>query len=190
MNTPAHLILALAAAGKSDGKSRNTALFAGALFPDFMIFFMVGWERWINGLSLDQVFNESYFSDFWQETFAITNSIPLFAALFLVGWVSRIEWLWAFSLAALLHVLCDFPLHHDDGRPHFWPFSEWIFVSPISYWDPRHHGVPAGWAEAVLCVALVAILLRRFRGVIPRIALLVGLTIELAFSVGGHLIYG
>jgi len=190
MNTPAHVLLAVVAAGKPASKSRNTALIFGALFPDIMMFVMVGWERWINGLDLETIFREAYFSDFWQEIFAINNSAPIFAVLLIAGLALRIEWLWAFGLAALLHVLCDLPLHFDDGHPHFWPFTDWIFVSPVSYWDPRHHGVAAGMVEAGLSVALAALLLRRFRGVIARIAILVGLAIELVFSVGGHFIFG
>jgi len=48
----------------------------------------------------------------------------------------------------------DFPLHHDDGRPHFWPLSGWIFESPLSYWDVRQG---ARWVAPVeLALALVA----------------------------------
>ena len=190
MNTPAHVLLAVAASGVPASRKRNTALIVGALFPDLMMFVMVGWERWINGLSIERIFQQAYFSDFWQEIFAINNSAPVFAGLLIVGLVLKVDWLWAFGLAALLHALCDLPLHYDDGHPHFWPFTDWIFVSPVSYWDPRHHGVAAGWAEAGLSVALAVILLRRFRGAIARAVILAGLVIELLFSVGGHLIYG
>ena len=190
MNTPAHVLLSVAAAGKPASKGRNAALIAGALFPDMMMFVMVAWERWINGLSLELIFREAYFSDFWQEIFAINNSAPVFALLLVMGLALRIEWLWAFGLAALLHAMCDLPLHYDDGHPHFWPFTDWIFASPVSYWDPRHHGVAAGWAEAGLSVVLAVILLRRFKSVLARAAIIVGLMIELVFSVGGHLIYG
>ncbi len=190
MNTPAHVLLAVVAAGKPASRGRNTALITGALFPDMMMFVMVAWERWINGLSIEQIFREAYFSNFWQEIFAINNSAPIFAVLLVVGLVLRIDWLWAFGLAALLHAVCDLPLHHDDGHPHFWPFTDWIFVSPVSYWDPRHHGIAAGWVEAGLSVALSVILLRRFKSVVARIAVLTGLAIELVFSVGGHFIYG
>jgi len=190
MNTPAHVLLAVAMAGKPGARGRNTALISGGLFPDFTIFFMVAWERWVGGLSLDTIFGEAYFSPFWQQVFAVNNSVPVFAAMLIAGLARRIEWLWAFALAALVHVLLDLPLHHDDGRPHFWPFTDWVYVSPVSYWDPHHYGVQAGWIEAGLSVALAVILLRRFRGIAARLAIIAGLVIELVFAVGGHLIYG
>jgi hypothetical protein len=40
----------------------------------------------------------------------------------------------------LLHSLGDLPLHHDDAHRHFFPFLDWRFSSPVSYWDPEHHG--------------------------------------------------
>ena len=190
MNTPAHVFLALAIAGKPDAKARNTALISGALFPDFMMFVMVAWERWVNGLTLEAIFSEAYFSAFWQEIFAINNSAPVFLVLLIVGVVLRREWLWAFGLAALVHALCDLPLHNDDGHPHFWPFTDWVYVSPVSYWDPDHHGFLAGIVEAGLSVALVIILLRRFKGVVARVLLCACLAIELMTSVGFHLILG
>lgn len=190
MNTPAHALLAVALAGKPEARGRNTALIIGALFPDLMMFVMVGWERWFNKLSLEEIFRDAYFSDFWQEIFAINNSAPVFAVLLVLGLALRIEWLWAFGLAALVHVICDLPLHHDDGHPHFWPLTDWIYVSPVSYWDPNHHGFAAGVVEAGLSVALAVILLYRFAGPLARIAIVAVLAIELLFSVGGHLIYG
>jgi len=190
VNTPAHVFLATALAAKPHSQSRNTALICGALFPDMMMFVMVAWERWVNGLSAREIFRDAYFSDFWQEIFAINNSAPIFALMLAAGLALRVEWLWAFSLAALLHVICDLPLHHDDGHPHFWPLTDWIYVSPVSYWDPRHHGVVAGIAEAGLSVALASILLRRFASLMARVAIIIWLLIELLFSVGSHLIYG
>jgi hypothetical protein len=190
VNTPAHVIFAVALAGKPEARGRNTALITGALFPDIMMFVMVAWEWWVEGLSLEAIFRDAYFSDFWQEIFAINNSAPVFALVLVVGLVMRVEWLWAFGLAALIHVLCDLPLHNDDGHPHFWPFTDWIYVSPVSYWDPAHHGLLAGWLEAGFSVALAVILLRRFKAVITRTVIVAGLAIELLFSVGSHFIYG
>jgi len=67
-----------------------------------------------------------------------------------------------FALAAILHVLTDLPLHHDDGHPHFWPLTNWIFRSPVSYWDPAHHGNVWSAFEFLLALTLIVILWRRF----------------------------
>ncbi len=190
MNTPAHIFLAAAIAAKPDAKARNAALIFGAVFPDLMMFVMVAWERWVNGLNLEKIFSEAYFSAFWQEIFAINNSAPMFALILGLGLLLRIDWLWAFGLAAMVHALLDLPLHNDDGHPHFWPFTDWIYVSPVSYWDPNHHGFEAGLLEAGLCLALAVILLRRFKGSVARGAIAVGLVVEFTFAVGFHLFSG
>ena len=65
----------------------------------------------------------------------------------------------------------DLPVHHDDGHPHFWPFTMWIFESPLSYWDPRHFGAWLGAFEIALAVALVVLLWRRFERPLPRAAI-------------------
>ena len=70
----------------------------------------------------------------------------------------------AFAAAGLLHLALDFPLHNDDARRHFWPISDWVFESPLSYWDSAHHAAwvaPFGLA-AVLAAAVV--LWRRWPG--------------------------
>lgn len=75
------------------------------------------------------------------------------AALTLALWL-RSAWGVALTGAALLHLALDFPLYHDDGRPHLWPVSDWVFASPVSYWDVDHH---AGWVapvETALAVVL------------------------------------
>ena len=71
---------------------------------------------------------------------------------------------------------------------HFWPLSDWKFVSPISYYDPAHFGVPVMILESVLGLflawRLVAIARRRWsRGLIvvaalPYVATLVLLSIN------------
>lgn len=190
MNTPAHLLLAAAIAAKPGAPARNTAMVTGALIPDLLMFVMVAWERWINARSFEQIFREDYFSAYWQAIFAATNSIPVYAAIMIAGLALKREIVWVFGLCALVHVLFDLPLHHDDGHPHFWPFSDWIFESPLSYWDPRHGGIEVGIAEAVFSTLLAAVLVLRFRRAVARIAIAALLAIELLFSVGSHLIYG
>jgi len=57
------------------------------------------------------------------------------------------------------------PLHVDDAHAHFWPFSDWRFVSPVSYWNPGYYGhiwAPIEGALA-LALALIAVLWLRFQ---------------------------
>ena len=46
----------------------------------------------------------------------------------------------AFAASGLAHIACDFFLHHTDAHRQFWPFSDWRFRSPLSYWDSAHYG--------------------------------------------------
>src|SRR5262249_62345330 len=39
------------------------------------------------------------------------------------------------------HVAIDMLTHRSDGYPIFWPLSAYRFPTPISYWEPRYHGV-------------------------------------------------
>jgi hypothetical protein len=63
-----------------------------------------------------------------------------------------------------LHLGFDFLLHNDDGRAHFWPLSNWIFQSPVSYWDPDHYGNIAGAIEVAASLLCCGVLWLRFKG--------------------------
>jgi len=156
----------------------NTATICGALLPDLSLYFMVFWNRNIRGMDFDQIFGVEYFSSFWQQVFAVDNSIPLWSLLLIAGAWRRSPVLIAFAGAGLLHLALDFPLHHDDGRVHFWPLSNWIFESPVSYWDPRHFGGILGPIEALLCLILLVLLWRRFEGPLARGAILLAGILE------------
>lgn len=45
-----------------------------------------------------------------------------------------------FSMAMCIHCICDFPLHNDDAHAQFVPFTDYVFHSPLSYWDYNHYG--------------------------------------------------
>ncbi|WP_328795073.1 cobalamin biosynthesis protein CobQ [Jannaschia marina] len=131
----------------------------------------------------ERVFGTLYFSDAWQTVFAVDNSVFVWGALLALGlWLQR-GWIVALAGAGLLHLALDFPLHAGDGRPHFWPLSDWVFDSPLSYWDSAHHGGVVGAAEILISVGLAAWLLTRFRHLGMR-ALVLGL-VALELSVGG-----
>ena len=108
---------------------------AGGLLPDLSLYLLVFNSLVLRGDTPDQVFGEFYFSDEWQRIFSIDNSFFVWALVIAIGFYWKREWVWVLGVACVVHLLGDFPLHHDDGRAHFWPFSDWIFQSPLSYWD-------------------------------------------------------
>ncbi len=164
MNTPAHLIFGLAAFGRPGNRAVTGAALAGALIPDLSLYLLAGTHLGILGTPPHVVFNELYFSDAWQAVFRIDNSFLLWGMLLVAALAMRRAWLVALCGAALLHIGLDFPLHHDDGRAHFWPLSTWIFQSPVSYWDPAHYGRIVGAIELALVCAVGLWLWRRFTG--------------------------
>ncbi|WP_299862768.1 cobalamin biosynthesis protein CobQ [uncultured Roseobacter sp.] len=163
MNTPAHLLIGAAVMGRKSTRPVVWAAIAGALLPDLSLYLLAGSALYIFGIAPQVVFDELYFSHNWQTIFAIDNSFLIWGGLFAVALWRGAPWAIALTGAALLHLCFDFPLHHDDGRAHFWPLTGWVFESPLSYWD-RDHG--AMWLAPVEAVAasLAAITLwqRRF----------------------------
>lgn len=158
MNTPAHLIIGMAVCARPASSRLLVAAAIGAALPDLSLYVLAGMSLFVLGIEPERVFNELYFSAEWQTVFAIDNSFLVWVALFAIcAWRQ-----WRFGqvlcLAALLHIALDFPLHHDDGRPHFWPLSDWVFESPLSYWD-RDHGArflaPIEACLASVCLVLV-----------------------------------
>lgn len=140
MYTPTHLILGVAAFGRVDMPKVTAAALAGALIPDLSLYLLAGTHLLVLGTDPQIVFGEMYYSEAWQSIFRIDNSFVIWGVLLSLGLAMRSAWVIALAGAALLHIGLDFPLHHDDGRAHFWPFSNWVFESPVSYWDPNHYG--------------------------------------------------
>ena len=158
MNTPAHLLTGAALFGRKGGQKTLFAATLGSLLPDLSLYLLVFWAFNVQGLTPDVVFGEKYFSAEWQQIFAIDNSIPLWGLLLALALWRRLDWAVALCAAALLHIGLDFTMHAGDGRPNFWPVSDWIFDSPISYWDSRHHAhmvAPVTLAASVLAFGLL-----------------------------------
>lgn len=172
MNTPAHILLALAAFSKRDKPKRTGMAALGGLAPDLSLYILAGSALFLFGLSPQRVFNELYFSDSWQTIFAIDNSFVLWGlGLGLALW-RRWPLVVVLCAAALFHIALDFGLHNDDGRAHFWPLSDWIFASPLSYWDSDHG---AGWVaplSVVICFLAACLLIWRHRAWAMRAAVI------------------
>jgi len=180
LNTPAHLILGAAAFGRPGAPAVTSAAVFGSLAPDLSLYLMAGWSLFVQEVPARTVFSERYFSDDWQRIFAIDNSFVLWGLLLAVAlWLRSgpaialtgatllhrerrslrrlpaqlLEPAIALTGAALLHLALDFPLHHDDARRHFWPLSNWVFQSPVSYWDRNHYGAIVEPVEIALSLA-------------------------------------
>jgi hypothetical protein len=146
MNTPAHLLIGAAVFGRPATTRILAAALAGAMLPDLSLYLMAGVSLAILDIPPNVVFGELYFSRSWQMVVAIDNSFFVWGGLLGVAMWRRSAWGIALCGAAILHLALDLPLHHDDGRAHFWPATRWVFESPFSYWD-RGHG--AAWMAPI-----------------------------------------
>lgn len=172
MQTPGHIIINLGLLGGRDnpdalgGLLRNRSrwtwpIIIGALIPDVLMFWFYFWTKGIKGLPDSEIWSQTYYLETWQNIFDLFNSIPLA----LIGMGVAIYWkrgaIAACFASIILHCLQDLPLHHDDGHRHFWPFSNFRFESPVSYWDPGHH---AEWGSLfeVICVLIATVFVLRW----------------------------
>ncbi len=188
MNTPAHLILGLAAFSRADSRKVTGASAFGALLPDLSLYVMAGVSLAILQIPPNVVFGQLYFSEDWMRVFAVDNSFLLWGLVlaFALWWKARAGV--AFAGAGLLHLALDFPLHHDDGRPHFWPATDWIFESPLSYWDRFHHASWIAPLEGLIALLCVFVLFRRFKDWTMRSVVFVLLILEF-FTIRSWLLF-
>ena len=165
MNTPAHLIFGAAAFAGPDRRGTLTAALAGSLTPDLSLYLMAAVSIWGLGIPAGTVFGEYYYSDAWQSVFAVDNSFVFWGALLAFalrsGWPRTL----AFAGAGFLHICFDFPLHTHDARRHFWPVSDWVFESPVSYWDNAAHAGIVGPMAVTMSLFLAGVLIARYRSV-------------------------
>lgn len=164
------MLLALAALTKRGERKRNAAVLSGSFLPDLVIFLWAPYQSIVNGVSGPELWEELYFAPPMQNLIAWFNSIPIYAALALIGALAIKRqttkgWgtlLLVFSLAALIHIATDLPVHADDAYRHFWPLTDWRFISPISYWDVDHHATWVGKVDSAIAFMSIAVLWKRF----------------------------
>ena len=156
MNTPSHYIFNLALLGKV-APNDNIAITVGAILPDLPIFVFYAVAKLIYKLPERQIWSEAYYEPLWQNLVAISHSIPLA----LIGFCLCLYCHWktgaVLCLSLVLHSLLDLPVHNDDAHRHFFPFSHYRFISPVSYWDPKHYGNWVATVEILLVLALTPV---------------------------------
>lgn len=183
MHTPTHLLIGAAALTRRGERARNIAAIAGSLVPDSSIYVMWGWARLVVGMPEREVWRRLYWTEGWQMASAAVNSVPIYAALLVLGLSRGWTLLTVFAAAALLHVAFDFPFHNQDAHRHFWPFTDWRFHSPLSYWNDAHYGQVVGAVEVAGALMLLFVLWHRFKAAWVRLALLLALTSYVAVPV-------
>lgn len=188
MNTPSHMLIGAAVFARPLVPSILVAALAGGLAPDLPMFAMVLWATRVVGVPEHEVFGTLFFSETWQSVFAVDHSFLVWGGLLGLAFWCRQIILRAFAGAGLLHALADFLTHHDDARRQFWPVSDWVFRSPVSYWDARFYGSAFGMFEVALVVTLAAFLCWRMAGWRERLLVLaVATPVLLPFLMTGSL---
>ncbi|MEO0350335.1 MAG: hypothetical protein AAF282_09855 [Cyanobacteria bacterium P01_A01_bin.15] len=193
MNTPTHAILNLAILGRKHRPEWNVPIIWGGFIPDLALFAFFGWTTVATDLSSQQIWGEAYYAPFWQNLFVIWNSIPL--ALLGIGtglWLRRYQQALGTTIAIccasiLLHCLEDLPLHREDAHRHFWPLSNYRFESPVSYWDPAHHGDVFAVFELGLSLMVSVYVFRLLRSRLAKGLLIFSNLLFLVFFVGFYL---
>ncbi len=149
MHTPGHVLLNLALLGNIVG--HEGAVVAGALVPDVPIVVLYLRER-LRGTPTETIWSVCYQRKHWLAVIHGAHSAPLAALGICIGWLTHAPSVMYFFYSVLGHALCDFPLHAEDAHRHLFPLSNYRFISPWSYWDPRHHGRVVALIEAVVAV--------------------------------------
>lgn len=178
MNTPAHAIVNLLLVPGQMRQRYAGAIIIGALLPDAPMLAFYVWAR-LSGLSEAHIWKSGYFDPAWQAVFDGFHSFPLLIVFALCARLAKLRWLMLMLLSMLLHAAFDFPLHHQDAHHHFFPFSDWRFESPVSYWDPAFHGQYIGALELFVVLAGGGWLMRQHAGLRPAIGAI--LMLYLAF---------
>lgn len=146
MNTPAHLAASVLVWRNEQGWAAASSVALGAILPDAPMYWFYAFQK-INDRSEQLIWSTLYFDSTWQLVFDAFNSIPIYVAALAICHVLKLRWASLIAASALLHCVCDLPLHHDDAHRHFLPLTHWRFESPISYWDPNHFGHYFLWLE-------------------------------------------
>ncbi len=171
MNTQSHAIINVALLSRKDKPHLHLYALLGGVLPDVPMFIFFGIETLILKHSQGKIWSEQYFLPQWQNIFDIFNSMPFILIALGIGYYFRSERVTVFCWSMLLHCIADFFLHREDAHRHFFPFSQYTFISPISYWEPDHYGQIASVVEILAIIVASVFLYPRLQSRLSRGAL-------------------
>ena len=179
MNTQAHAIINVALLSRKAKPHLHRYALVGAVVPDVPMFVFWAVETLVLRNPQTDIWRDRYYLPEWQNLFDLFNSVPIALLLLGVGYLLKSEGLIVCCFSLLLHAAGDFFLHHDDGHRHFFPLSNFVFRSPVSYWDPAHYGGVVSVVEVLATVVASAYLFPRLRTSIAKAMLIVVNTLNL-----------
>ena len=150
MKTPSHAIINLAILGQRQLPQANLIIAIGGILPDIPIFLFYFWAKYIARLPESKIWSEAYYEPVVQNIVALFHSIPLAVIGLLIAYYFGWQSVQILCLSMILHSLGDLPVHNDDAHRHFFPFSNYRFISPFSYWDRNHYGSIVSFVEMLL----------------------------------------
>lgn len=162
MNTPTHAIVNLVILGRKELPQLNLPIIIGSLLPDVALFWFYFWTKFIEKLPESKIWSETYFTPFWQDIFAIPNSIVLCSIGVLISHYCQQPYWKILFISMIIHCLCDLPVHHDDAHRHLVPLSNFRFISPISYWDANYFGKWVAFVELLIMLSCSFFLYKSF----------------------------
>ncbi|MBW4656365.1 MAG: hypothetical protein KME20_25475 [Kaiparowitsia implicata GSE-PSE-MK54-09C] len=183
MNTPAHVVINLLGLGRQDTAVVLSPVVIGAILPDAPIFIFYFYEKVIRNMPEAWIWRVGYYQPHWQNFIDVFNSLPLIGLALAIAYWQRSQFGILLCLSMVLHIAGDLPVHHDDGHRHFFPFSNWRFESPVSYWDSNHYGNIFSVIEILAVVASCWVLFQGYQSWAGRAMIgLVGVTYTLYFG--------
>ncbi len=174
MTTQTHAILNTALLSRQYKPFLHSYACVGAVLPDLPIFLFFAIETFILNTPQREIWDSRYFMEAWQAFFDIFNAVPLILILLGIAYyLLQSERLTVLAWSMLIHCAFDFLTHHDDGHHHFFPISDFIFESPISYWDRDHHAEIVGPIERLVMLAASIYLFPRLKFRLARWSLVI-----------------
>ena len=132
MNTPAHVAINLLCLGRRDIPNILPPVVIGAVLPDAPMFLFYFVEKVIRGTPESGIWSSAYYQPHWQNFIDLFNSLPLVLIGLVITLVVRSQWGVLLHTSMVLHIGGICRSNHNDGHRHFFPFSNWRFVSPVS----------------------------------------------------------
>jgi len=183
VNTPAHAIANLLILGRRERPETALPIVLGAILPDVPILLFYAWAKLARGLPESTIWTTAYYEPAWQNVIDGFHSLPLILLALLAAYLLKAPRATALFASMALHVPEDLLLHAEDAHRHLYPFSDWRFQSPLSYWNPAHHGRLLAPLEALYVLCAAVVLARRYRTPWVR-ALLAGVVLLYAGYLG------